>query len=194
MPCSKPISGSADGAPRSRERRRRLRHRSGHPDRPVAHDRARPQLLHRRAERRRQVDASKGDLRAAAAAARAVVFEGADLAGLRTDEILHRGICFVPQDRSLFPDMTVTENMRMGGYILNDRRAVEKRIDEVFGMFPILRERSSQLAKDSVRRPAADAAARPRARASSAYHHARRAVARAGADRVEADFRFDEAS
>jgi len=76
-----------------------------------------------------------------------VTFEGADLAGLRTDEILRRGICFVPQDRSLFPDMTVTENIRMGGYILKDRRAVENRIDEVFGMFPILRDRKSQLAK-----------------------------------------------
>lgn len=76
-----------------------------------------------------------------------VTFEGADLAGLRTDEILRRGICFVPQDRSLFPDMTVKENIRMGGYILKDRRAVENRIDEVFGMFPILRERKSQLAK-----------------------------------------------
>ena len=76
-----------------------------------------------------------------------VVFEGADLAGLRTDEVLHRGICFVPQDRSLFPDMTVTENIRMGGYILKDRRAVEKRVDEAFEMFPILRERKSLPAK-----------------------------------------------
>jgi branched-chain amino acid transport system ATP-binding protein len=76
-----------------------------------------------------------------------VALEGANLGGLRTDEILHRGICFVPQDRSLFPDMTITENMRMGGYILKDRRAVEKRIDEVFEMFPILRERKSLPAK-----------------------------------------------
>ncbi len=76
-----------------------------------------------------------------------VVFEGGDLSGLRTDQILHRGICFVPQDRSLFPDMTITENMRMGGYILKDRRVVEKRIDEVFEMFPILRERRSLPAK-----------------------------------------------
>ena len=76
-----------------------------------------------------------------------VTFDGADLAGLRTDEILQRGICFVPQDRSLFPDMTVTENMRMGGYILKDRRAVEKRIDEVFAMFPILLERRGRMAK-----------------------------------------------
>jgi branched-chain amino acid transport system ATP-binding protein len=76
-----------------------------------------------------------------------VTFDGADLAGLRADQVLQRGICFVPQDRSLFPDMTVTENMRMGGYILKDRRAVEKRIDEVFEMFPILRERKSLPAK-----------------------------------------------
>ena len=76
-----------------------------------------------------------------------VVFDGAPLTGLRTDEILRHGICFVPQDRSLFPDMTVTENLRMGGYILKDRRAVAARIDEVMEMFPILRERRSHLAK-----------------------------------------------
>jgi branched-chain amino acid transport system ATP-binding protein len=76
-----------------------------------------------------------------------VVFEGNELNGLRTDQVLHRGICFVPQDRSLFPDMTIKENLRMGGYILNDRREVEGRIDGVYDMFPILKERNSQLAK-----------------------------------------------
>jgi branched-chain amino acid transport system ATP-binding protein len=74
-------------------------------------------------------------------------FDGQSIAGLRTDEVLHRGICFVPQDRSLFPDMTVRENMRMGGYILKDRAEVERRIDAVFEMFPILNERRNQLAK-----------------------------------------------
>jgi branched-chain amino acid transport system ATP-binding protein len=76
-----------------------------------------------------------------------VVFEGETLNGLRTDEILQRGICFVPQDRSLFPDMTIRENLRMGGYILTDRREVDRRIDGVYEMFPILKERSGQLAK-----------------------------------------------
>ena len=76
-----------------------------------------------------------------------VVFDGTPLNGLRTDEILHRGICYVPQDRSLFPDMTVRENLRMGGYIMRDRKEVEKRIDGVIEMFPILKERSAQLAK-----------------------------------------------
>ncbi|MGH6899422.1 MAG: ABC transporter ATP-binding protein [Geminicoccaceae bacterium] len=76
-----------------------------------------------------------------------VTFKGEPLAGLRTDEILRRGICFVPQDKSLFPDMTVAENVRMGGYILQDRKEVERRIEKVFAMFPILRERSARPAK-----------------------------------------------
>jgi branched-chain amino acid transport system ATP-binding protein len=76
-----------------------------------------------------------------------VTFQGAPLAGLRPDEVLRRGICFVPQDKSLFPDMTVEENVRMGGYILNDRKEVERRIEQAFATFPILRERRARPAK-----------------------------------------------
>ena len=76
-----------------------------------------------------------------------VVFRGEALAGLRPDQILRRGICFVPQDKSLFPDMTVRENVRMGGYILPDRREIERRVEAVFAMFPILRERAARPAK-----------------------------------------------
>lgn len=76
-----------------------------------------------------------------------VVFNGEDISKLRTDEILQRGICFVPQDFSLFPDMTVKENLRMGGYIMSDRRKVETRIDDVMDRFPALAEKSGDLAK-----------------------------------------------
>jgi branched-chain amino acid transport system ATP-binding protein len=76
-----------------------------------------------------------------------VTFKGEELAGLRPDQILRRGICFVPQDKSLFPDMTVRENVRMGGYILADRHEVERRLEAVLAMFPILRERAAQPAK-----------------------------------------------
>lgn len=76
-----------------------------------------------------------------------VTFKGEVLNKLRTDQILRRGISFVPQDRSLFPDMTVKENLRMGGYILKSRTELEERIEEVMVMFPILKERSSQQAK-----------------------------------------------
>jgi branched-chain amino acid transport system ATP-binding protein len=76
-----------------------------------------------------------------------VAFEGEELSGFRTDQVLRKGICFVPQDRSLFPDMTVRENLRMGGYILSDRAEVDRRIEAVIEMFPILGERLGQLAR-----------------------------------------------
>ena len=76
-----------------------------------------------------------------------VLLKGNDISGLRPDQILREGISFVPQGQSLFPDMTVKENLRMGGYVLKDRKKVEARIDEIVEMFPILKERSSQHAK-----------------------------------------------
>jgi branched-chain amino acid transport system ATP-binding protein len=56
-------------------------------------------------------------------------------------------VCFVPQDRSLFPEMTVAENLLMGGYTLRDRRALAGRIAAAYAMFPILDERRSQRAR-----------------------------------------------
>src|SRR5262245_9470535 len=47
-----------------------------------------------------------------------IELKGQRLDGLRPDQILARGLCFVPQDRSLFPEMTVAENLLMGGYTL----------------------------------------------------------------------------
>jgi branched-chain amino acid transport system ATP-binding protein len=76
-----------------------------------------------------------------------IIYKGEDLTGWRTDQILRRGICLVPSDRSLFPDMTVRENLRMGGYVLPNQKEVEQRIDEVCELFPILAERRSQQAK-----------------------------------------------
>lgn len=76
-----------------------------------------------------------------------ILHNGEDISTLRTDQILRRGICFVPQDFSLFPDMSIKENLRMGGYIMSDRKVVENRIEEVFDMFPILKEKSSDQAK-----------------------------------------------
>ncbi|AEQ53633.1 ABC transporter ATP-binding protein [Pelagibacterium halotolerans] len=73
-----------------------------------------------------------------------VIFKGERLNGLRPDQILRRGICFVPQERALFAKMTVRENLRMGGYILGDSAEVDRRVDAVMDRFPILRERSGQ--------------------------------------------------
>jgi branched-chain amino acid transport system ATP-binding protein len=76
-----------------------------------------------------------------------VTYKGQTITGLRTDQILAMGICFVPQDRALFPDMTVKENLRMGGYILDDGDDLNRRMEHVLELFPILRERSAQRAK-----------------------------------------------
>lgn len=57
-------------------------------------------------------------------------------------EILELGIVQVPQNRSLFPQMTVEDNVRLGAYILHDRQLVEQRYQQVASMFPIVRERA----------------------------------------------------
>jgi branched-chain amino acid transport system ATP-binding protein len=76
-----------------------------------------------------------------------IVLAGNRIDGLRPDQILARGLCFVPQDRSLFPEMTVAENLLRGGYTLRDRRALAGRMAAVYAMFPILDERRTQRAR-----------------------------------------------
>ena len=75
-----------------------------------------------------------------------VVFDGESLAGSRPDMVLAAGICFVPQDRNLFPEMTVKENLTMGAYLVRDRGVIGGRMERVMEMFPILAERSNQIA------------------------------------------------
>jgi ABC-type branched-subunit amino acid transport system ATPase component len=73
-----------------------------------------------------------------------VTFKGKSLKGLRPDQVLREGICFVPQERALFPKMTVRENLRMGGFSMPDKSVLERRIDEIEERFPILKERRDQ--------------------------------------------------
>ncbi len=75
-----------------------------------------------------------------------VRFKGKSLKGLRPDQILRQGICFVPQERALFPKMTVRENLRMGGYSIADESYLDQRIGEIEEQFPILKERHNQRA------------------------------------------------
>ena len=76
-----------------------------------------------------------------------IVFDGQSIAGRRPDQVLAAGVCFVPQDRTIFPEMTVRENLVMGGFLLRDKKLVEQRVDELMDRFPRLAERSSQLAQ-----------------------------------------------
>lgn len=71
-----------------------------------------------------------------------VRFQGERIDRKRPQDILRSGIVQVPQNRSLFPQMSVEENVRLGGYILHDRRLLEQRLSEVADLFPIVRERA----------------------------------------------------
>jgi len=76
-----------------------------------------------------------------------VTFDGEDISGMETHEIARRGIALVPQERELFPTLSVLENLKLGAvYIPHAKDAAEESLETVFGSFPILRERSSQLA------------------------------------------------
>ncbi len=70
-----------------------------------------------------------------------VLLEGRVISGMRPDQILALGVCLVPQDRSLFPDMTVRENLLMGAYIERDRRRISQRMEEVLALFPEIRRK-----------------------------------------------------
>ena len=73
-------------------------------------------------------------------------FLGEEVGGLRPDELLAKSICFVPQDQSLFPKMTVRQNLVMGAFLERDRTTVKQRADEILDQFPILAERANQVA------------------------------------------------
>jgi ABC-type branched-subunit amino acid transport system ATPase component len=75
-----------------------------------------------------------------------VVFDGEDITGLRTDLVLRRGLAYVPQGRIVFPQMTVRENLEMGGFIERDRARLAAALERVFTLFPVLHERRRQKA------------------------------------------------
>jgi branched-chain amino acid transport system ATP-binding protein len=70
-----------------------------------------------------------------------ITLRGESIAGLSPQAILDRGVVHVPQERSLFPSMTVWDNLLMGGFVLRDRATVRRRADEVAERFAIVRER-----------------------------------------------------
>jgi len=74
-----------------------------------------------------------------------ITLEGESLVKMETDKIIKMGIAVVPQDRELFPMMTVEENLRAGNaYIPRARKKYRERLDFVFEMFPALKDRLMQ--------------------------------------------------
>ena len=74
-----------------------------------------------------------------------ITFRGRRMDGLPPHEILGLGIGHVPEGRQIFPDLTVAENLRLGGYREREGGRLRRRLEEVFARFPVLRERRTQL-------------------------------------------------
>ena len=76
----------------------------------------------------------------------AIMMEGADLLATPAHRIVELGIAHVPENRRLFPRMTVEDNLRMGAFIAAARPKFRENLDFVFGLFPRLNERRRQTA------------------------------------------------
>jgi branched-chain amino acid transport system ATP-binding protein len=73
-----------------------------------------------------------------------VTFLGRNITGMKTHEIQAMGMSHVPEGRRIFPLLTVLENLDMGAWNVNDPHAIEERKQQVFELFPRLRERVFQ--------------------------------------------------
>jgi branched-chain amino acid transport system ATP-binding protein len=79
------------------------------------------------------------------ASAGSVTFDGKPITNLRADLILKMGIAHCPEERHVWPEMTVEENLRLGGYICASKAELERRLEKVVQPFARLRERYRQL-------------------------------------------------
>ena len=78
------------------------------------------------------------------ASAGRIAFQGEDTTALAADQILARGIAHVPEGRRLFRGLSVHDNLLLGAYLRKDTAEVQRDLDYVFTLFPILRERRKQ--------------------------------------------------
>ncbi len=76
-----------------------------------------------------------------------IFFKGKDITSMPAHLRARQGISLVPEGRRLLPDLTVEENLRIGGYIHKDPAVVEEELERNFQLFPRLRERSKQVSK-----------------------------------------------
>ena len=80
------------------------------------------------------------------AASGKIYFEGEDITGLPTVDIVKKGITLVPEGRRIFSNLTVMENLQMGAYARKDKAGINQDLQKVFDIFPRLKEREWQVA------------------------------------------------
>jgi len=75
-----------------------------------------------------------------------IAFKGRDVTGLTQRELLNAGICYVPQGRNIFPELSVRHNIELGGVAAGKGLDLPKRIEAALDLFPALRRKSTQQA------------------------------------------------
>ena len=73
-------------------------------------------------------------------------FDGTEIHGWPANKVVEKGLIQIPEERMLFPDMTVMENLQMGAYLRRARQHQKESLEWVYGLFPVLKSRKSQLA------------------------------------------------
>ncbi|MBQ1877351.1 MAG: ABC transporter ATP-binding protein [Erysipelotrichaceae bacterium] len=75
-----------------------------------------------------------------------IIYNGEDITAISARETVQKGITLIPEGRHVFPDMTVLENLKLGAFLRTDNKAIKEDIDYMYELFPVLKERSTQLA------------------------------------------------
>jgi branched-chain amino acid transport system ATP-binding protein len=75
-----------------------------------------------------------------------IQYENVPIAGLKPHRLVARGLCHAPEGRGIFPNLTVLENLRLGAFLRRDADGIAQDLERGFKLFPILRERATQMA------------------------------------------------
>jgi branched-chain amino acid transport system ATP-binding protein len=73
-----------------------------------------------------------------------ILFQNESIVSIAPDRIVQMGICQVPEGRMIFPLLTVIENLELGAYLRKDKQGIKEDIENIFSIFPILKERRKQ--------------------------------------------------
>ena len=76
-----------------------------------------------------------------------IIYKNRDITGRGPAANMKDGISYTPQERFVFPSLSVKENLDLGGYIIDDRHELKSRLEVIHHLFPILRERALQTAQ-----------------------------------------------
>lgn len=75
-----------------------------------------------------------------------VLFRGRSLEGMPAHRVVGAGICHCPEGRRLFAELSVHKNLLLGAYLRDDRKQIASDLEKVYALFPVLQERSRQMA------------------------------------------------